>query len=68
VPDHSSAAPAQLAKLADNICPLAACHIYDDLFTALEASVGFEDLTVLCGSLYLVGYFLGTAEAQRTQR
>lgn len=68
VPDHSSAAPVELAKLAQNVCLLAACHSYDDLFTALEASVGFEHLTVLCGSLYLVGYFLRTAEAQKTQR
>ena len=57
VPDHSSADPAELAKLAQNICPLAACHTYNDLFPALEAAVESE-LTVLCGSLYLVGHFL----------
>ena len=60
VPDHSSAQPADLAKLAQNVCPdLAACHIYGDLDPALAASVkSSESLTVLCGSLYLVGYFL----------
>jgi dihydrofolate synthase/folylpolyglutamate synthase len=60
VPDHSSAQPAELAKLAQNVCPdLAACHIYDDLDPALAVSVkSLESLTVLCGSLYLVGHFL----------
>ncbi len=68
VPDHSSANPAELANLAQNVCPLAACHIYDDLFSALVATLESEDLIVLCGSLYLVGYFLRTAKTQRTQR
>lgn len=58
VPDHSSADPVVLAKLAQE-CPLAACHTYTDLFAGLEAAVS-RDLTVLCGSLYLVGYFLQT--------
>ena len=62
VPDHSSESPFKLATLAENICPVAACHTYTDLFTALEAAVSASDLTVLCGSLYLVGYFLRTAQ------
>jgi dihydrofolate synthase/folylpolyglutamate synthase len=70
VPDHSSADPVVLAKLAQAVCPeLAACHTYADLFSALEAAVGSpKNMTVLCGSLYLVGYFLRTAKTQRTQR
>lgn len=62
VPDHSSAEPAQLATLAEEICPdLAACRTYPELITALEAAVASpEGLIVLCGSLYLVGHFLAT--------
>lgn len=62
VPDHSSANPTELATLAQNICPLAACHTYPDLITALEAAVSSKKLIVLCGSLYLVGHFLGNLE------
>ena len=58
VPDHSSANPAELATLAQNICPLAACHTYPKLITALEAATSSKNLIVLCGSLYLVGHFL----------
>ena len=67
VPDHSSAAPVELASLAENVCPLATCHTYTDLFPALDAAFESSDLTVLCGSLYLVGYFLRTGEEGRTQ-
>lgn len=62
VPDHSSAAPFELASLAENVCSLATCHTYTDLFSALEAAFESSDLTVLCGSLYLVGYFFRTRE------
>ncbi len=58
VPDHSSANPAELATLAQSICPLAACHTYSELITALEAATSSKNLIVLCGSLYLVGHFL----------
>ena len=59
VPDHSSADPEELAKLAQNICPLSFCNTYPDVFSALEAAFSTQDnLVVLCGSLYLVGYFL----------
>jgi len=64
VPDHSSADPNALATLAASICPeLADCHTYPDLFTGLQAATSniaeaSERLIVLCGSLYLVGYFL----------
>lgn len=64
VPDHSCADPNALATLAASICPeLADCQTYPDLFTGLEAATSnvpepSERLIVLCGSLYLVGYFL----------
>lgn len=65
VPDHSSAEPAALASLATEICPeLAHCQVYADVFSGLDAAfndreraVETEYLTVLCGSLYLIGYF-----------
>jgi dihydrofolate synthase / folylpolyglutamate synthase len=63
VPDHSSANPVELAKLAQTICPdLGFCTTYPDLSSALKeafSSSKKDDLVVLCGSLYLVGYFLG---------
>jgi len=59
VPDRSTADPKALAKLAREICPqLSACYTYSDLFTALEAATKSSNLRILCGSLYLVGYFL----------
>ncbi|GAB4528788.1 MAG: folylpolyglutamate synthase/dihydrofolate synthase family protein [Pleurocapsa sp.] len=62
VSDHSSASPQKLADLAQQICPqLSNCQTYNDLFLALEAvwqnSQNQESLVVLCGSLYLIGYF-----------
>ncbi|ARV61453.1 bifunctional folylpolyglutamate synthase/dihydrofolate synthase [Nostocales cyanobacterium HT-58-2] len=62
VPDHSSAEPGELATLAQSICPeLSFCHTYSDLSSALEvAFASTENLVVLCGSLYLVGHFLGS--------
>ncbi|AKG24658.1 bifunctional folylpolyglutamate synthase/dihydrofolate synthase [Calothrix sp. 336/3] len=65
VPDHSSAKPEDLANLALNICPeLAECQIYSDVFTALEAAFAApHNLVCLCGSLYLIGKFLGNANS-----
>jgi dihydrofolate synthase/folylpolyglutamate synthase len=71
VPDHSTAHPESLTTLAREICPaLGQCQAYDDLNTGLTAAFAARDraersqlsepLTVLCGSLYLVGYFLNT--------
>ncbi len=62
VPDNSTADPQHLATLAQNICPdLAFCHTYPNLETALEAAfTNQETLTVLCGSLYLIGHFLAS--------
>ncbi|MEP6487892.1 bifunctional folylpolyglutamate synthase/dihydrofolate synthase [Microcoleus vaginatus GB2-A3] len=59
VPDQNSSSPAELAALAQFICPeLTLCQVFPDLTTALDAAVAGDNLTILCGSLYLVGYFL----------
>ena len=63
VPDHSTADPETLAKLARECPQLAACHAYSNLFTALEAATRSSNLIVLCGSLYLVGYFLRASKS-----
>jgi dihydrofolate synthase/folylpolyglutamate synthase len=61
VPDHSTAEPEALAKLASQICPdLAKVQTFPDVFAALDAAA-LERQVVLCGSLYLVGYF-GSSE------
>ncbi len=62
VPDHSTAAPEELGALAAKICPgLAAIRCCSDLQTALEKALlgeaPIDKLTVLCGSLYLLGHF-----------
>ena len=65
VPEHSSAEPEELAALGRRICPdLAVSRACPDLVAGLEAAIAFPpppspNLVVLCGSLYLVGYFLG---------
>jgi len=64
VPDHQSANPEELASLAFTICPpLAVCQAHDNLQRGLEAACGSSESKpkpwpVLCGSLYLIGYFL----------
>jgi dihydrofolate synthase/folylpolyglutamate synthase len=61
VPGHSSAAPEQLVNLANqSCCGLAHCETYPDTTTALMAAIQSPKpaLTVLCGSLYLIGDFL----------
>jgi dihydrofolate synthase/folylpolyglutamate synthase len=59
VPDHSSANPEDLATLAQQFCPqLSLIQTYPNLTSALEIAVpSNQGLTVLCGSLYLLGYF-----------
>jgi dihydrofolate synthase / folylpolyglutamate synthase len=62
VPDHNSANPKQLAKLASQVCSqLNDVRCYSDLFTALkflgERELNDDSVIVLCGSLYLIGYF-----------
>lgn len=59
VPDQNSTPPAELAALAQIICPeLTLCQTFLDLKTALDVAVADNNLTVVCGSLYLIGYFL----------
>ncbi|MCY7385014.1 MAG: bifunctional folylpolyglutamate synthase/dihydrofolate synthase [Microcoleus sp. CAN_BIN18] len=65
VPDQNSASPAELAATAEIIChELSLCQAFPDLTTALDAAVANENLTVLCGSLYLVGHFLKQQTSQ----
>ena len=62
VPDHSSAEPTVLSGIAKGICPsLETLETFLDLPTALESAIATEEESaiVLCGSLYLVGHFLG---------
>ncbi len=63
VPDNNSADTEYLAKLANGICPeLTLCQTYPNLPLALAAAFKSTDnLVVLCGSLYLIGHFLGTS-------
>ena len=66
VPDHSTADPEVLANLAQTICAdLNQCQTFPDVFMALTAAINNSDrLVVLCGSLYLVGYFLKLGERE----
>ncbi|MEG4504270.1 folylpolyglutamate synthase/dihydrofolate synthase family protein [Microcoleus sp. F6_B4] len=65
VPDQKSSSPAELAALAQIICPeLTLCQAFPDLTTALDAAVTGDNPTILCGSLYLVGYFLQQQQSQ----
>jgi dihydrofolate synthase / folylpolyglutamate synthase len=61
VPDHSSADPVELADIARSVCgSLDSINIYTDLTTGLTAAMTITTThqPVLCGSLYLLGYFL----------
>jgi dihydrofolate synthase / folylpolyglutamate synthase len=60
VPDHDSADPTALAKMARSICPkLSGSSTCDDLSIALTAATtNNTHQVVLCGSLYLLGHFL----------
>lgn len=65
VPDRSSAQPEDLRAIAHQVCPeLSEVHCDRDLAPALTNSVAaldpLDNLTVLCGSLYLLGYFFAT--------
>ncbi|WP_353929233.1 folylpolyglutamate synthase/dihydrofolate synthase family protein [Okeanomitos corallinicola TIOX110] len=66
VPDSNFANLEDLKKLALKICPdLGLCSTYEDVFTALDAaftnSENQDNPVVLCGSLYLIGHFLGNS-------
>ena len=63
VPSHSSADTGALATIAKESCPeIADCQTFPELFSALETAIASHHSPkrslVLCGSLYLVGYFL----------
>jgi dihydrofolate synthase/folylpolyglutamate synthase len=67
VPDHLSADMSQLASLAQSICPqLATCQICTDLNEGLQSAAQVDvdpvPTTILCGSLYLIGYFFKLTE------
>ena len=60
VPVNNTAPPEALAILAQQACPdLVKCQTYTELFAALTIAMESQEsgLVVLCGSLYLVGYF-----------
>lgn len=57
---HSSADPSELGMLAQLICPeLADCQTHPTLSQALDQAIASPHTVVLCGSLYLLGEFLG---------
>ena len=71
VPDHSSADPEDLSALATQVCRnLSSCQTYSDVFTALNLAVTNAEImnstktTVLCGSLYLIGYLFGERDIE----
>ncbi|MEL6788549.1 MAG: bifunctional folylpolyglutamate synthase/dihydrofolate synthase, partial [Cyanobacteria bacterium J06607_15] len=73
VPDHSTAEPDELARLALQVCPrLLNCQTYADVFEALDqivesqSSQGEDKSIVLCGSLYLIGHFLKYRNASQS--
>ncbi|PSB11107.1 bifunctional folylpolyglutamate synthase/dihydrofolate synthase [Pleurocapsa sp. CCALA 161] len=61
VPGHSSADPEELAALAIQVCPrLNNCQTHQDVAQALDVAIAQSNqdsdrLTILCGSLYLIG-------------
>lgn len=56
VPNHSSAAPEDLAVIALSICPQIHTYLHPHLKAALPAATHSQP-AVLCGSLYLIGHF-----------
>ncbi|AFY39021.1 FolC bifunctional protein [[Leptolyngbya] sp. PCC 7376] len=57
---HSSAKPSELGMLAQLICPgLKQCLTHKTLPEALDSAIATGETVVLCGSLYLLGEFLG---------
>ncbi len=69
VSEHSTADPQKLAELASMVCPtLASCDTASSLIEGLQQvrqRRSPECLSVLCGSLYLVGEFLSFRDAKR---
>jgi dihydrofolate synthase/folylpolyglutamate synthase len=69
VPDPLTANPEALSTLAWQICPqLTSCQTYTNLEAGLTAATqSSENLVVLCGSLYLIGYFLKTNPMKKSR-
>ena len=68
VKDHSTAAPEELAELALEVCPdLERCSLAHSLQEALQLMKTEQSsskyVSVLCGSLYLIGEFLDLEKA-----
>ena len=63
MPDHSTANPGDLAKLAQEICPsLTQIKTKETVFSALEEATQeqqSDQIIVIAGSLYLIGHLLG---------
>ena len=62
VPDHKTTPPEELCQMQQGICE---CYPCSSLEVALEKAFSLHPqppTTILCGSLYLVGYFLGNKE------
>ncbi|WP_310487721.1 folylpolyglutamate synthase/dihydrofolate synthase family protein [Chamaesiphon sp. VAR_69_metabat_338] len=67
VPDHSSADLDLLADLARSVCPqMASIETHSDLQAGLAAATSTIQThrSVLCGSLYLLGYFLKLKQSE----
>ncbi|MEM9539055.1 MAG: folylpolyglutamate synthase/dihydrofolate synthase family protein [Cyanobacteria bacterium P01_E01_bin.42] len=59
VPHQDYTEPEQLAEIAREVCSnLLSCQTDTELFSALERAVSDDNLVILSGSLYLIGYFL----------
>jgi dihydrofolate synthase / folylpolyglutamate synthase len=75
VPDHSSADPEKLAALANQVCPqLNHCQTHQDVFTALDVAIATQSeqdsagITVLCGSLYLIGHLFKHSDLNNSSK
>jgi len=64
VPDSTCTSPQELAALGQTLQPaLNSSEAYDDLPNALDAAaIDSSRLTVVCGSLYLLGYYFALLE------
>lgn len=58
VPHTDSACPEDLAAIARATCPGTVIETFSDLFFALNIAIQGDLPVIVCGSLYLVGYFL----------
>lgn len=60
VPDHVPVDLETLAAIAQQVCPELRCECYETVIAGLQAARQVklaEEPIVLCGSLYLIGYF-----------